>query len=170
MNTRRINLRRFCFVGDCGRWPGLAHPFYQDGYRIGAHGSLLVRTPSDRPDSSKGAVPKKVSLLCTQGRGRWRSWPKVNRREIPYLTCTRCGDGPNHCPACGDKGGIEPPEVQQIGDVWIAAHYDDVLRKLPNVKWRHSKNTTGNETCVSFRFDGGDGAVMPVVDSSLSRA
>lgn len=104
-----------------------------------------------------------------------------------WCSCRSCGDRHNcwhcdgtgkadtDCPTCRGRGKVETPYAyRQIGPVAIARKYDELIRALPNVQfvmpvsnepWVRTRvsesKVTYSARAILFRFDGGEGLVMP---------
>lgn len=170
-----IDLHKFCARNN-RRLP-FNRPWTKDGKRYATDGVVLIRLhatelPDDVPD---GRVPNADAVL-TPVEGDFKPWPcvdccyecdgkGVNSCESCHGSgmCTGCACGAEHeCGAC--EGGMTLCErcrvdtTIDLGGVRVAQHYAYLISTLPNVSYL----AAGPGDPVRLRFDGGDGAVMPI--------
>lgn len=165
--SKPIDLQPFCGNDEC-RHPYLMRPFTRRGYTYATNGHILVRVPprSEIPDSEKDfrverpfdgiecaiftplpafVVPKPDGdcEMC-DGRGFEHSCPDCQ------CTCWACeGSGSE---VWGAGTSIE------IGGVSFAAKYLLMMQGLPGIAIGRPRQ----EQSLLFRFDGGEGALMPL--------
>lgn len=145
----------------------------------------------DTPRGERKFVPAADVVNPIDRVSKWHPWPAVERCEacngdggkvIPAGPCGECnGRGFEICEECGsdDKiicgrcdGAKTLPErferceacvyerIGGFGGRQIARHYASLIGTLPNVCWGGAKD--GPEEPLFFRFDGGEGVVMPL--------
>jgi hypothetical protein len=163
---QEIDIMQFCDTKPGLLWD-LTKPFAQNGRVFASDYSCLISVPESSCELAGGDVRvPEVAQLPLGTDGDWHSWPDSHLWTTPegLFDCPHCTDGCDHC---SDTGITTGPALQQVGDVAIHGKYDRRIRELPGVRWRHVKMVQRTcyrepETVVAFRFDGGEGLVMPV--------
>lgn len=113
-------------------------------------------------------------VRCDQCGGDGRCWD--DEWDVSSVLCSKCRGrrcrGGDRCEYCAGKGQGELPTIQLVGSTAVSALYDLKIRRLPNVEFGQTAfipRRAGGEPmhdaqptpAVVFRFDGGDGVVMP---------
>ena len=162
---------------------GINEPFVVGGFRYATDGKLAVRVPADgEPDADyKIKLPRKIGELFKPAAVEWLLWPAVevcgncNGSGVVLGDCDMCsGTGDHEC-SCGDKhecGYCEGDgKVDDLCDCRravggsvkcgaseISMYYSRKISQLPRASYQP---TATPATPVHFKFDGGEGVVMP---------
>lgn len=173
-----IDLTKFCGTGS-SRY-NLDKPWEADGKLVATDGRICVECDPGlydgeiaKPDAK---VPKYLDIF--------EPYSKIEKwQELPdYGTCEICGDGCEiDCGTCGGRGECFCPRCDDgracdacdgtgkqackcrvmFGDKQIARELANKLSDLPEITW----GILDDDNCpVFFRFKGGRGAVMPLVE------
>jgi hypothetical protein len=153
---------------------GLEKPWSLGKYTIAANGTTLIRVPRLRDVKEDSGAPQKVSHLFSE------VTPKAIYADMPELPpiqrdgCDSCGGTGEHscsCHRCNYQGPCEDchgtggeTEVQTdviIGTRKMDARLLRLLLPLPGllVQFNGDKHSP-----MHFKFNGGDGLVMPLGD------
>jgi len=178
-----IDLLKFCarqqrnqFSEKLNQWVvwSTTRPFAHDGWMYATDNAILVRVKTDEPDTSSREgeiIPKAYKMFEAFPSehaqwDRWRSYPLVQHSSTcpecdgtGQVECDRCGHVAAGCTKCDGLGVIEKAKCRQIGFVMIAMKYDQLIRSLPKVE---CVMPTDADAPVAFRFEGGEGLVMPM--------
>lgn len=168
-----INLEMFCSGPDR---PELAQPFSIGEWSYASNGHIMVRVPrrEDVPEN-EADLPKKAPGLFPKAKPRFRRVPKLlpDDAELAVTTtedCFECaGTGRGHpdcaacrctCPDCDGEGTITTKTYAQVkvGKVPFCVLYISWMQSLPDLEIGPARRMTP----LSFRFDGGEGLLMPV--------
>lgn len=118
------------------RW-SYSKPWVSKGWCYATDRSICVRLRAKDEKDTKGSYPNGKSLFPRlKGRGKWVPFPKDSEGPIP--------------------------KAQRIGNRLIAGEYIRKINKLPNVK--HLDDGGKAPKPLRFRFTGGEGVVMPIID------
>ena len=158
-----INLKPFC-AKPGGRY-SLDAPFVIGGWLYATDGAVIVRIPAtSEPDVGlERKVPRKLEayLPTVADDATWHAFPKVKE----CLPCAGHGFIDVPCPTCGQdtKKMCECKATAiRLGPAEVAEYYASLIASLPGVQY--VKPATANDI-VRFRFDGGEGSVMPLQPS-----
>lgn len=180
------SLKPFCYRhDDRGDW--IKKPWTIGDYTHATDGRILVRAPKlDGFDASEEAVKKTAGVIA-----QFSEWQKVNHgmplppfkpRETEncqtckgsgsacYVECDTCGGAISlngqtiNCVDCTgtghrlkhDGGNFAPVK---LGSQWTSSFYYEKLASLPGLVWFNNSDALGP---IYFRFDGGDGLLMPL--------
>jgi hypothetical protein len=179
-----IDLQPFCANYD-SRYV-LSKSFVRKGTRYATDGRICVRVDAAGQDDTEGTTPPSEDLGWG-GDGDWKPIPAVepvmSMQKCPHCTCKTChgsgetecptchndcdceecdGDGFDGCEQCHETGMMMLPDFYTIDGIKIAARYWDKIRALPNVMYALPANKSDRLRPIAFRFDGGDGLVMPL--------
>jgi hypothetical protein len=185
--TQTIDLKPFCDPDPDSRY-GLDEPWVVDGWRVATDGKVIVRVPAtgeqDSPARDDGKRrPKQIRDILpplNAAESDWQPWPSIspcaNCMGVGKDTCETCngsgtcdhcrcrnehdcgdcdGEGLTTCKVCTQKGGLD----HRFGVAEIALHYAHLISRLPSVSYLPA---TSHESALRFRFDGGEGAIMPL--------
>jgi hypothetical protein len=154
-------------------------PFIQDGFTYATDGRMLLRVRSALECAPPIGNPPKI--------GPYFQFPPEDAKPLAfdfsklgdqpglvdcedcggsgYWNCSHCGTRDVECENCDGAGKVTPKE----NSVEIAGrHYNPLflrrIAKLPKVEWVDWLATVAsNETAPgTFRFDGGEGLLMPL--------
>lgn len=167
-----IDLKPFCSTNPT-RSVALGQPWSAGEFTYATDGRILVRVPSraDVPENPKAPKTEHIVHLFDDNphAGEFRHLPEFTKPQI--TECESCkGSGQCECPRCRDEhacgacdgtGKVEEklPGVE-FGSQFVSPHYLALLATLPNVTMA---NGEANYEALSFRFDGGDGRLMPLM-------
>jgi len=106
-----------------------------------------------------GQISEKMDCEECNGTG----WHRCSGCGHEHECCACDGEGKrgNICPQCHGSGKIKSPDTyRQVGPAVIYAKYDMLIRALPNVEF---VMPTAKDKPIQFRFDSGEGLIMPTV-------
>lgn len=162
-----IDLQPFC--GRDEYRPYLHKPFSRGAYTYATDGRLLLRVArrddvpeNDRAPDCEAAVFSK--LQCSEYAAPDFALPDVKPEREDCILCE--GRGFEHdcpscqctCPECDGAGHIEKPQSTTINGSLITLKYARLMFTLPDLQLQVPPC---GEKPMLFKFDGGDGAVMP---------
>ena len=181
MITKEI-LQQFCATDPSRAY--LYKPFTIGDYSFAGDGRILVRVPKmDFPplvetDQTKLAVERITYYFAhDMSDGNYKPMPVEDekgwgdecgdcegKKRITHLTCDTCGSTTDlkceiACPACDGVGKILWQFEVIFNGQRLNAYYLRKLHSLPNVTIANSLDEMGH---LSFKFDGGDGRLMPM--------
>lgn len=187
--TTQIDLTPFCDPD--GEY--LATPWVKDGWRYATDGRVCVRVLADgepnEPPLLKRALPS-VAQMFSAVDGEWLIWPAIppcnlcHGKSAALVNCSNCrGSGRCECADCGcqhecaecDGDGqseqtceCHSDESRDIlcGAAWVRGYLAERIGALPHVSYLPQ---TDSGKPVRFRFDGGDGLVMPLMKEQVGR-
>ena len=182
-------VKKFCDP-DIERY-SLSEPFIQSDFCYATDGRAALRLlDAERyAGDSAGKLPDMerefVKRGSTSSRG-WRDWPEANYEIGKWGHCIYCRNRWKECGECLGCGMIDPdrmcetcegegdiriecekcrglrhydlPNRQKLDSRAIAPQYHHLISQLPNVRYLPGDT----EECVTFRFDGGSGLLMPL--------
>jgi hypothetical protein len=161
---------------------------------VRADASQCNRGDSDSPRPSANRLPWQHDTLSG-----WKPWPKENYLLASNSDCPACnGYGTASgtfgvecaecegfgCLVCSGNGAIDPtgpcracggkpigirPDIQRVGDFFVASKQDRVIRaNLRDLEWTRIGPPTPVMVAhiIAFRFDGGLGLLMPLDEKS----
>lgn len=161
-----IDLKAFC-GGDAFR-PYLAQPFSRGENTYATNGRICLRLPrmADVPEQDKPKAEEifaKAKMDCQYFELEAFKLPTREEEE----DCRACeGRGTDHdcpectcrCGSCGGTGLHQPTIAVGIGNGVFSHKHVLLMQNLPGLR---VGETDGTEA-MPFRFDGGDGLVMPM--------
>jgi hypothetical protein len=160
-------LKELCARSQSGRHD-MTTPFTVNGWKYATDSRIVVRVPTDGPNDAGDNRPNAEKLFERfPVEGSWREWPQALYEEN-YEMCSACdGDGymddqdpDDDCPRCDGDGQTLMPFILVDG-MRISLRYDSAVRALPGpIEFAHE--TRSGPTAVCFRFNGGQGMVMPL--------
>lgn len=165
---RPIVLERFC--GWTSRF-ATEFPWVSGGYKYATDSYICVRMKSAMADSVQGEKPfpnilSAVSWDEFNAVADWQPWPALSLVD-GIESCTDCDGEGLLCDKCV-YGAVIRRCLQPVADLHINEEYDTSIRALPNVVFTvgeypadHERHQASGEI-VMFKFDGGEGAVLPV--------
>jgi hypothetical protein len=166
--TTTIDLKPFCDK-DFSLY-AFQRPWTVNGKRYATDGRVIVRmlVPGEPDSPPGGRVPNNVDDYFKPVKGKWLQWPEVE-------SCGECKGSREvvcHGCACGVCAGGEPatclaclkPHQYMFGSAALAHWLAWEISRLPNVMFIPNTNRN-RESAVRFKFDGGEGAVMPLVNT-----
>lgn len=160
-------LRQFC-APDYEPRETLRDPFAYKGKTYATNGHILVRAKAEKRGYP---ASKKYGANCDHIIENAKKDGFVRLEELPeqtFITCSYCeGEGKaecdmghiHECPACegmGQKRDIVPIAV---GDAYIDLKYASMIAGLDEHEIAFPADS---ESALYFRFQGGEGAVMPI--------
>lgn len=156
IESNKIDLTLFAGSGHVGDGLILSEPFVFNGWEYATDGRIIVRIPSPA-ENTKGRFPTMVAdQFVTPPIGQLRSWPtdiawKYARFEV-----------------VSDFDDDEIIAARDLGSRLFGVHridlfYECLIASLPNVRWFCDPNAVP-WTPLRFVFDGGEGAVMGIVE------
>lgn len=160
-----VDLKKFCGTDT---WRTYLHePFSRDEYTYATNGHIIVRVPrvAEIGEVPRILAPEKIfAPLPADG---WRTLRVALPPAAPPKECGACYDGYEHdCPGCTCecyecKGtGLDEPNLStEIGGVIFDLKYIRMIAELPGVEIY----VTDGKSPTFFRFEGGDGALMPML-------
>lgn len=177
-----IDLTPFCDPD--GTRYSLDRPWILGGWRYATDGRICIRIKTNSPDNvewKRGSCRDWYVRTDDRDEPRvpdvsgigwkhfliddWQPWPDANYVD-GNVPCEADGCDvdydPSACQACEGKGTVTGPAYQQMGQAWIAVKYDKLIRQLSGAEWSFGGVDHENETPVLFRFDGGEGIIMPI--------
>ena len=164
----KSDLERFC-SDDISR-PSLSAPWSSGDYSYASNGHLIVRVPR-MVDIAESDVAPKVAGMFDKHMVEPPEWFALSDIELPEMEivdCATCEGGEESvhdcpdcsciCEDCNDTGKVEEIIRVKVGMALYQLKYLLMLKGLPNCKL----GPTGEWTPAPFRFDGGDGLLMPM--------
>jgi len=177
-------LKTYCSTDIQRKW--VTQPFTVGDSTFATDGRILLRVPAiaevpEVPEATQGS--KGVRALVQDVVNEYKPLPSFEPREKgPCPECDGTGKtGWVECPDCDERiyldgqtivclgcGGlgrrlkrddVNNLSAVDIGGTWISAKYYEILSKLPGLTIATNKDATGP---CHFKFDGGDGLLMPV--------
>lgn len=162
-----IPMQDFC--GDLRRY---RRPFVMGGFLWATDARVLVRVPSDGPDSTPDegiTFPNAPAIFNSSFQEAGRFVPLRNREfemEMcldccgePLPPCGACGCHPA-CKQCGGSGSVVSDRNVRLGAALVSPKYWRLLASLPGCQVVLPKKGQGDDP-ISVRFDGGQGLWMP---------
>lgn len=183
-----IDLQRFCLADltDGSRYPAMAKPFMRGGMKYATDGRILIAVPAPGEPDTTERTPRAEELLPEIGpSAEYLPWPTTE----PCLPCGQTGQVTRTCRVCSGLGEhwcdqcetdheckacdedckqIEICDCREFGQAieincrTIARHYVYLASTLPNVQFFADRGS--QEKPLRFRFNGGEGVVMPMFD------
>jgi hypothetical protein len=92
--------------------------------------------------------------------------PKRKCDHSTICKCIECGGRGIvliDCKTCNGCGLVIGDVGTMVGISFISAHYDRLIRELPNVRYSRASDY---RSMIYFSFDGGEGIVMPRTDAA----
>ena len=159
------DLEQFC---DEGFRPALSTPWSLGEYSYASNGHLIVRVPRLSDVEERDTAPKVQKMFDGPEPPEWITLADITLPKQKVAECHRCEGGkePVHdcpdcnckCDHCGDTGEVKPVTPVEIGVALFNLKYLLMLNKLPGCRI----GLIEAETPTPFRFDGGDGLLMPM--------
>jgi hypothetical protein len=163
-----INLKPFCSTDQ--HRPYIMQPFSRGEFTYATDGRLMVRVPRRAEVPEVDTAPQAERVFPKPPATAFRPAAKV---ELPPPTSVECeiceGRGMQHdCPDCTcecepcDGTGKISSDVEvslSIGGVPFGLRYVRPIMALPSLEIAVPVN--GGKSPLEFRFDGGDGIIMP---------
>ena len=179
-------LKTYCSTDIQRKW--VTKPFTVGDFTFATDGRILFRVPAiaevpEDPDATKGSKGV-MAMLDKDVVNEYKPLPPFEPREpgpcpgcdgrgkSEWVECPDCTerihlDGQTIvCLECGglgrrlkhDDGNIHLLSVD-LGGTWISVKYYEILSKLPKLTIATNMDATGP---LHFKFDGGDGLLMPM--------
>jgi len=118
--------------------------------------------------SGKGGLSGLVPCVACDGDGELCEPREFYGRGEDEFTCPQCkacrGTGWTCtvlCDYCEGTGSTRRPSIQKVGSLYVAGHYDRILRDLGDMEYRQFCDG-GGEAVVMVRGDGFEGLMMPL--------
>lgn len=170
--TAAIDLQKFCSLEALeGEWNSgkTGKPWTSGGFTYATNGHLCVRLPAipEIPDNKE--APNTASLpwdaVVTEDQ-----WLKIDLLKFEQVDCEVCqrGEPIHRCPDCScecencDDGKVFKDPVVKIGSKSVNPKYLKRIQELPNALV--APDATPKEQAIPFKFDGGQGLLMPMRD------
>jgi hypothetical protein len=180
----KLDLMKFCGIDDVREF--LHTPFSDKDYTYATNGHVCIRVPLIEEWKDKTA-PINPNEKLFKDLGRYRTFipiPAVPETAL-FEQCPECRDTVNQCETCGGSGEIECSECNQIrecedcegpcykcsgsGKVYTEKNtpirisvfnqaYVWLISQLPNCQI----SIIEKNGMAYFKFDGGDGCLMPL--------
>lgn len=181
--TLQIDLTPFCDPD--GTRYSINRPWILRGWEYATDGRIAVRLKTDKPDDVSRQTTglrrylrdDETKVPDIEGLGwkhaelnDWQPWPEA-AYEDGEVSCEADGCDSDYiefaedskCKSCNGKGYTIGPYYQPIGAIWIGARYDRLIRQLPGVEYSFGDVKSYDlNTAILFRFDGGEGIIMPI--------
>lgn len=158
-----IDLRPFC---DRNKRRNLHRPFTRGEFTYATDGALVIRVDhrADVPDNEKAPLAEGLP------------WPDASTVYAPpavpglpileEIECPRCDGGQVHdcptchceCGSCDGSGRMLEPYSADVGEAIFSVKYLFKILVLPGIQFGPSKQAEP----MPFRFDGGEGLLMPL--------
>ncbi len=161
----RDDLARFV---DGSTFPNLSTPWSAGEYSYASNGHIIIRISRLSDVDEKDTAPKGVDkMFPAVAPAEWFDVTAMDLPEIETVDCRECnGDIPVHdcpdcactCEYCNGTGKIENPKPFKVGVASFQPKYLQLLKTLPGC----SLGPTREDYAAHFKFDGGDGLLMPV--------
>jgi hypothetical protein len=173
-------LRKFC--GEGGLTYDDRRPFARDGFCWATDAVILVRIPLETVNSvpRPGEVPYPDVLAAWTGKTKpvqvgfnadamFVTWepPRDIESDLCWvcgadgrMVCTECNDE-SRCPCCYGVGKVYWPRTLMIGTAKIQTRYYELIGELPSPTFV-IPGPGEDQNAISFRFDGGEGLLMPL--------
>jgi hypothetical protein len=153
--------------------PGETDADVHDAFKS-ANEVFPVSDPGDwKPWPDDGWVDGEIQCLACKGIGLVNTRKCITCDGTGETTCDYChksdecedcwGDGytgGTKCKACGGKCWVSGREKQLIGGVPFNAEFVQKILALPNVQY--SPSSVQKSKPIAFKFDGGEGMLMPL--------
>jgi hypothetical protein len=175
LSPNPIDMQQFC-ANEIGKYL-MTRPFVKDGWRYATNGHVCIRVRAamaedDQPGPEDGGAlfPVVARIFDNPPCSYPCVWPVkadyIKEREAcpqccgkTYVGCEECGK--QTCLVCEGRGEIEIDYAIRVGEHFIAAKYDRLIRTLANVVYYHSSpGKDGVTNPLAFKFDVGEGRVM----------
>jgi hypothetical protein len=158
-----IDLQPFCYPE---HWL-LDKPWVKEGFRCATNGHLAIRVPAPGEPDTKGErpLPSLGPIVLPPPAGvALNAFPATPEIAGGMVTCPDCEGGlcptcRQKCPTCRGDALVhkEGRTVRLAERTHVAVAYYKLLRALPGCQWHQPAPNKP----IYFRFDGGDGVVMP---------
>jgi len=169
-------LMMFCATQDIH--PVLFKPFNHGNFTYATNGYIAIRVPLIKKYNHKKLVPNMNDIwFNTLPERGWMDVPDIEK-EVGYNDCDVCkGKGKyfscgcpacqtarhvkESCDTCKGTGYVFKQESILVGTKLLSCLYLDIIHKLPNPQI--SPDSVIGRTAIPFKFDGGDGIIMPML-------
>lgn len=178
-----IDLQPFCSK-DTGFRHALHGPWVKDGFRCATDGRIVIRIPTlGEPDTQgERPYPPTDDVVVPPPPGTtlnlWMQDAALPPADRECRLCRGRGQCPTcaqGCPDCEGSGRVTNGEAPVLlgQNTYIRLRHWKLLNVLPGIAWYAPPLALGREGAfyssrkpIYFRFDGGDGAVMPYSETS----
>lgn len=161
-----VDLKKFCGTEWSRKY--FHEPFSRGEYTYATNGHIMVRVPRVAKIGEVPRTPNPDRIFAPMPADGWRPL----RGELPPIApteeCSYCygsgfldedeGDCGLDCLECDGTGLVEPKVSTEIGGVIFDMKYIRMIAELPGVEIV----ITDGKSPSFFRFEGGDGALMPM--------
>ena len=172
-----MDLRDFCYQSDGAIRYKIDKPWSKGVYTYATNGHICIRVPRDAAVPERKESPNAERLFSeahVRGEPEWSDIPphKIKRKRCDQCNgtgyyidydLTSCSADTENAEKCGCEQGYRLSGYAKIrgpkGEVAIASKYLALIASLPGAK---IGATGGESDTVLFKFDGGEGLVMPV--------
>lgn len=159
-----VDLKKFCGTDT---WRTYIHdPFSRGEYTYATDGAIIVRVPLVAEIGETPRTPNPEKIFAPMPADGWRTLRVALPTVAPTKECGSCYHGFEHdcpdctceCDECKGTGFVEPNLSTEIGGVIFDLKYIRMVAELPGVE----VVITDGISPSFFRFEGGDGALMPM--------
>lgn len=183
METKNtIDLQKFCASEDSFKYQ-MQKPWTRGDFTYATDGHVAVRVPivAGIPEQTNAPAVDTLAWDTPVNPDQWISIPKLPKRKIvtAFKDCAYCGgSGKEHedcddcrheCEECDGEGRLEDGEKLdqksvpiKVGSKFVSNLHLERIRDLPNPQL--APEATPETEAFPFRFDGGQGLVMPMRD------
>ncbi|MFA5348374.1 MAG: hypothetical protein WC294_09570 [Methanoregula sp.] len=144
----------------------LSKPWSRGGYTFATDGRIAIRVPEIESVPDNPNAPD-VMKIWPKEPGEYIALPE----NIPPVTvdpCPWCCDYEKDavCEECNGTGFIEKAEFVRVGPTLYSNIYLNMIKDLPSLKFgsRVVKKGDRRPTPAIFKFDGGEGLLMPIFE------
>ena len=165
-----IDLTKFCSDADSYMSDKTGKPWTRGDWTYATNGHVIVRLPAiaEFPDNKEApnASSLQWSTVVTDDQ-----WMKADQIKLEQDDCEAChgGQEPVHdCPHCAcecescDNGKVFDNPSVKVGSKTVQSKYLALLQSLPGILF--APDATSKEQVIPFKFDGGEGLLMPLRD------
>ncbi len=167
-----IDLQKFCSETR----KSIARPWSRGEYSYATNGHVIIRVPAqpDVPENTFAPDAERPSIFGGFSCSGKESFPIPDLPTPKWAACDEClGESRaarEQCEECGGTGKVRDHQNVEIGGMFFADVYLELIKDLPGLKFYPVKYEwiTGGihrPDPSPFTFDGGDGLLMPVKTS-----
>lgn len=158
-----VDLKKFC--GTEWSRPYLNEPFSRGEYTYATDAAIIIRMPRVAEIGEVPGAPNPEKIFAAMPADGWRPLRVDLPPVAPPEECISCYNGHEHdcpdctceCEECDGTGKVAAKVSTVIGGVIFDMKYIRMIAELPGVE----VSITDSNSPSFFRFEGGDGALMP---------
>ena len=167
--AKMIDLQPFC--GREPERPYRQQPWSRGEWTFATNGRIIVRVPRRSEVGENKDAPDAAVLFkkCEErSNAPHTQLPAAKAPKTDPEPCLICGgEGKEHscpncacvCPNCHGSGEVPPEFSVGLGPAAFAGNYFLMMQRLPSIE---VSTKISKEEPLAFRFDGGDGLLMPL--------